>query len=384
MTSRDEGVRTYREFASRITFFSFLDIEEFNPAEFEPEKFRVELDALKELHDVDVETLSRFLCEHPRSISIFSRLLREQRFSNTQIAHFCFDIGVINSGDINTLVAVFDKHHAHDPLFATHVEKEMAKLEKDGIIERSDISALSDEEKVILLKATVQLFSGKDEYLISLLRKPEFPKVSDRTARYLIDNLWANRFLEAMDVEKYLIAKRRARDTKGLHGNFGSQQVRGIIERREIPCVDEILKGSSTLLLDTVHTDIKLTIGWEDIISGWSYTSEKFIEGVLKPKEGKTKKFDFILLHEGIPKVAIETNFYTTVGTKIGINIGEYTDLLEYIEERGIPLYFIWITDGPTWLQTSMRRQMVDQLIPKFGNHLMNYQLFDEYLGTLL
>ena len=383
MTSRDEGVRTYREFASRITFFSFLDIEEFNPTEFKAERYREELDALEELHDVNVGTLSRFLKEHPRSISIFSRLLREQRFSNTQIAHFCFDIGVINSSDIDTLVAVFEAHHAHDPLFATHVEKEMAKLGKDGIIERSDASALSDEEKVILLKATVQLFSGKDEYLISLLRNPEFPKVSERTARYLIENLWVERFLEAMDVEKYLLAKRRARDTKGLHGNFGSQQVRGIIERRGIPCLDEILKGNSTLPLETVHPDLRSTLDWEAIRSGWSYTSEKFIEGVVKPKENKAKQFDFLLLHEGVPKVAVETNFYTTVGTKIGINIGEYTDLLDDIEERGLPLHFIWITDGPTWLQTSMRRQMVDQLIPKFGNHLMNYQLFDEYLRTL-
>ena len=98
------------------------------------------------------------------------------------------------------------------------------------------------------------------------------------------------------------------------------------------------------------------------------------------PSEGS---YTSRLLTEGIPKIAIETNFYTTVGTKIGINIGEYTDLLDDIEERRIPIFFIWITDGPTWLQTSMRRQMVDQLIPKFGNHLMNYQLFNDYLATL-
>jgi len=91
-----------------------------------------------------------------------------------------------------------------------------------------------------------------------------------------------------------------------------------------------------------------------------------------------------VLLEAGVPRVAIETNFYTTVGTKIGINIGEYTDLLDDIRARELPLFFIWITDGPTWLQTSMRRQMVEQLIPKFGEHLMNYQLFDDYLGKLI
>jgi len=296
MTDQGQGIISYRDFASKITFFSFLDIEEFQQIEFKPERYREELDALKTLENVTVEGLAAFLVEHPRIFSVFSRILREQRFSNTQIAHFCFDLEVINSDNLQELIEKFNLHYQSEKLFQTHVDNELHKLHAEGIINQARISSIDDLEKVILLKRAIQFFCSKEEYLIRLLGKPEFKDVSLRTACYLIENLWLDRFLKAIDVEKYLLAKRTVKDTKGLHGNFGSDQVEAILNRHKLKSIDEELGKGQVLRLENVHPNLRSSLLWEDISRNWTYTGQRFIEGLIKPKEGKNKKFDFVLL----------------------------------------------------------------------------------------
>jgi hypothetical protein len=375
---------TYRDFAAKITFFSFLDIEEFQQIDFKPERYRKELDALKTFKDITIESLAVFLVEHPRIILIFSRILRDQRFSNTQIAHFCFDLEVINSDDHAKLTDKFDLHYKSVDLFQTHVNKELHKLHDEGIIDKSEISSIDDTGKVILLKSAIQNFCANDEYLIRILPISEFKDVSLRTSQYLIENLWLDRILKTIDVEQYLLAKRTVRDTRGLHGNFGADKVEEILIRHGLRSIDEDLGKSQMLRQGSAHPNLRSSLNWNEISKKWTYVNERFIEGLIKPNDGKNKKFDFVLLQNGIPKIAIETNFYTTIGTKIGINIDEYIAVLNHIKANAPTINFLWITDGPSWLETNQRRKMVDTLIPTFGKHLMNYKLFDEYLRGLI
>jgi len=99
--------------------------------------------------------------------------------------------------------------------------------------------------------------------------------------------------------------------------------------------------------------------------------------------------FDFILLFNKLPMILIETNFYTTSGTKIAINQGEYVDLLEDVNEfnkaNGTMLKFIWITDGNYWLTKDGENRFDNLKKNYFKNRyeLLNYNLFKENLQEI-
>jgi len=122
------------------------------------------------------------------------------------------------------------------------------------------------------------------------------------------------------------------------------------------------------------------------------YCTEKQVESAANPGtsissvsgSGKPllKRFDFVLLHQGKPRVVIETNFYTTSGSKIGVNEKEYLFLYRYIKQNENGLRFIWITDGNYWLTTTGRR-MFERLVPDFEDSLMNFGTFAEALDSI-
>ena len=90
------------------------------------------------------------------------------------------------------------------------------------------------------------------------------------------------------------------------------------------------------------------------------------------------------------PIILIETNFYTTSGTKIGINQGEYTDLIRDIEmfnqENNENYHFIWITDGNYWLSKDGNNRFINLKTNYFKKdyELLNYNLFKIHLPILL
>ena len=74
-------------------------------------------------------------------------------------------------------------------------------------------------------------------------------------------------------------------------------------------------------------------------------------------------------------------NFYSTAGTKIGINQNEYIDLNNYIKENFNYLKFYWITDGNYWLTTSGKERFLNLL-----NHfdkIFNINIFAEQINNL-
>lgn len=98
----------------------------------------------------------------------------------------------------------------------------------------------------------------------------------------------------------------------------------------------------------------------------------------MKPKEKTPKKFDVVILAGTKPKHLIEVNFYTTAGTKIGINEGEYVDMSKAIGGMG-DFQFHWITDGNYWLSSGGRKQFV-RLSPQFGS-VYNINTFEASLA---
>jgi len=193
-----------------------------------------------------------------------------------------------------------------------------------------------------------------------------------RIAQYLIENLHADEYIKSINLEKYLQTKRHPIDTKGIHGNFGIMKIIKILENNKIE-----------------RWGLE-NIGSEKFKEKFSFDTEKSIKGIVKKKEKSEKIFDFIIYFNNIPIIAIETNFYSTSGTKIGINQGEYTDLIQdiynYNEKTGKNLLFIWVTDGNYWL-TSDGEKRYNNLKGNYfkaDHELLNYNLFKEKLPILL
>ena len=71
-------------------------------------------------------------------------------------------------------------------------------------------------------------------------------------------------------------------------------------------------------------------------------------------------------------------NFYTTAGTKIGINQGEYIDLNNYIQKNFDDFEFYWITDGNYWLTTDGKNRYLNLL--QYFKKIFNINTFEEHL----
>ncbi|RMF05817.1 restriction endonuclease, partial [Candidatus Woesearchaeota archaeon] len=58
--------------------------------------------------------------------------------------------------------------------------------------------------------------------------------------------------------------------------------------------------------------------------------------------------FDFAILTASKSLVLLETNFYSTGGSKLNSTAEQYKYRNDQLKKEGIK--FVWITDGPGWL----------------------------------
>mgnify|MGYP000188550348 CR=1 FL=1 len=364
----------YIDFASKISFYEFLQ-NEFKKPHFNTDKYKDEINLLR--NKLNIEYLTKILGSNPRIIDIFEELLQLKRFTNTQYVNFCFDVNVLNNSEqdliikyINTRVFKFENGRDNKDFLDIYNKfaKTSHKEEKEIIfnVKRAIIGYIDKCQK-------------KREILYTHLQNSIDARL--RVAKYLIENLNADEYLSSLNLENFLKFKRHPIDTKRLHGNFGIMKISKILEENGFININgKWNKG--TLSVNNFISD-KF---FED---KFCYLRERAVQGVKKRKDNKLKVFDFILLYNGIPKVVIETNFYTTSGTKIGINQGEYVDLLEDIDKfnkkEGANLKFIWITDGNYWLtkegENRFKNLKANYFRQKFT--LLNYNLFRENLPEI-
>lgn len=106
------------------------------------------------------------------------------------------------------------------------------------------------------------------------------------------------------------------------------------------------------------------------------FCTEKYVDGVTKPKDKRLKKIDLIIFKDLLPKYLFEMNFYSTEGTKIGINQNEYIDLHNNIKHNFKGLEFYWITDGNYWLTSQGKKRFLNLL--NYFETIYNINLFME------
>ena len=209
------------------------------------------------------------------------------------------------------------------------------------------------------------------ELLHQRISKREFNDISSRIATYLIENLNVNDFIKGININNFLSNKRLAVDTKSIHGKFGIIKIKKILEKHQVVNADDVFNKLKIKELNDKLNSPSLQQYANKVI----YTTEKYVKGITKKKDNKLKKFDFVILKNLRPIVLIETNFYSTSGTKIGINQGEYVDLKADIESIS-DYKFFWITDGNYWLTSDGCARFLN-LSNYFGDQILNYNLFD-------
>lgn len=230
-------------------------------------------------------------------------------------------------------------------------------------------------------KLTISKYIEKSLKNFSLLekriQKREFEDFSIRFSNYLLNNLKLNEVLSTINLEKYLRNKRVPIDTKNLHGEYPKIKIEKILENKGYKNIDHILNKAGIKIL---KHNLKNQLQDPTLTNNKLFCTERFVNKIIKTKDKKLKKFDLIIFHNYKPKYLFEINFYTTEGTKIGINQNEYIDLNNYIKENFEDFKFYWITDGNYWLTNQGKIRFINLL--KYFDKIFNINTFKQQIDN--
>lgn len=369
----------YMDFASKVSFLEFIQ-DEFKYADIPLEKFRKEISLLKSKSQWNINDLSEYVKNYPRSFIIFQNIFQLLRFTNAQLIHFVFDVVKLNSLNIDAIYEYMILNLKHDLEFRKIYLKTInQKLEYDNFI--SHANQYDKKYLVAVFKLTVSKYINmilKDfNTLEARIKKSEFEDYSIRFSNYLLNSLKLNETLDTINIEKYLRNKRIPLDTKSLHGNYPKIKIRKILESNGYKNIDYLLNNAG---IKTLKHDLQEQINDPAIKNGKIFCTERYIDKIIKIKDNKLKKFDLIIFDDGKPRYLFEINFYSTEGTKIGINQNEYIDLNNYIKKKFRNFIFYWITDGNYWLTTQGKVRFLNLL-----NHfdkIFNINIFAENISN--
>jgi type II restriction enzyme len=132
-----------------------------------------------------------------------------------------------------------------------------------------------------------------------------------------------------------------------------------------------VLEALVEVVVDSLcsqHSDMRFL---EQDIFG--HAAEVF--GVECPPAMTNRRFDFAVLHGGVP-TNIEVNFYGGTGSKPSEIVNSYSDRTRVLKAHG--WRFVWVTDGPGWIKMrNPLRKGVSEI-----DYVLNYQMLHEGLLT--
>jgi hypothetical protein len=376
----DDLDHKYVDFASKVSFFEFVE-NEFRPSELPVDSLSSEIEQLQSRNNWDIDSLSRFIQNSPRSFLIFQDMFQLQRFTNAQMIHFMFDISKMNTPNLDSTFEYAILNFMND----LHFQRTFLGMIKRRLGRSVKVDEVLTDRKTYPKAILVAVFKmvipdyvsrmQKDISLIaSRLSKPEFSDCSLRIANYLLDRLELNKMLKSIDLKEYLRNKKIPRDTKGIHGNYLKLRVRKVLDEHGYLNFDAHLNVSG---ISKLPRDLTNVLPQDLLMKKRIYCTEKAVEGIVKKADRREKKFDLIIVSDGKPKHLFEMNFYTTQGTKIDINENEYLELSKSIREN-TDCQFHWITDGNYWL-TEQGERKLKNLWAQFGE-IYNLNTFEEKL----
>ena len=377
MVQKQENI--YIDFASKVSFLEFIQ-DEFRHANVPVEELRQEISLLESKEQWNINDLSEYVKNYPRSFIIFQEICQLLRFTNAQLIHFVFDIVKLNSLNINAIYEYMILNLKYDLEFRKiYLQTINRKLRYDDFI--ATIEQYDNKYLIATFKLAISKYINKIVKKFSILEaritRSEFEDFSIRFSNYLLHNLKLNETLEAINVEKYLQNKKIPLDTKSIHGNYPKIKIIQILESNGYKNIDCTLNEMG---IRTLKHDWQEQVDSSKLKNDKIFCTERYIEGIIKTMDNKPKKLDLIIFKKYKPKYLFEMNFYSTEGTKIGINQNEYIDLNWYIEENFQDLKFYWITDGNYWLTTQGRARFLNLL--NHFDRIFNINIFAEQVDT--
>jgi hypothetical protein len=372
----------YLDFAAKVSFFEFIE-DEFRPSKIPIDSLSAEINRLGSRGEWNIDDLSDFIKNNPRSFLIFQEIFQLQRFTNTQMIHFMFDTSRMNTLRLDSTFEYAVLNLLNDPQFQkTFLELIQKRIRRTvGINEILRDRAVYPKATVVaIFKMTIPYYIKKMQDDVSLiasrLSNREFGDCPVRMANYFLDKLELNKTLRSINLTEYLKNKKIPRDTKGIHGNYLKMRIKKMLDEHGYFNLDEDLKK---LRISELPPNLANKLPRNLYVDRKVYCTEKSVEGIVKQADGRRKKFDLIIFVNGKPKHLFEMNFYSTEGTKIGINEGEYLELSKFIEEN-TDFRFHWITDGNYWL-TENGEKRLRNLWNRFGE-IYNINTFEERLWS--
>ena len=371
----DELSQKYVEFAANVSFLEF-GREEFGLPLIDTSEYAEEIKMLSERSDWGPESLSDLISARPGAFKVLEAVLQQQRFTTAQLVHFFFDVVKMNSLNTDSVYQYALLNMDHDPHLLKICERYLKQMAPGKSLPELRRSHDEFDRKIVVavFKTAIGKYAEKIPERSSILKlrvsDPVFRESSYRLSDYVIHRLKLNDLLRCTDLLGLLQAKCAPKDTKGMTGNFAKGKVVEALERNGFVNIDPILNRKA---VRTLKGNLSELLG-EQLPEGRLFCTERYVQDIVKPKEGKPKKFDVIMLSDGRPKHLFEVNFYTTAGTKIGINEGEYVDMAESIKHHG-EYKFHWITDGNYWLSPSGRERYC-RLSSQYGT-IFNINTFE-------
>lgn len=364
--------KIYTDFASKVSFLEFIQ-EEFKPANFPVEELQTEMSLLSSKKCWNIADLSEYVRSNPRSFVIFEAIFQLQRFTNAQLIHFLFDVTKLNSANLESIYEYMILNLKHDQEFRrVYLTLFLPNLSYEDFVSKLD--TFDKKHLIATFKMAVTKYMGKAskdfKVIESRMTKREFEDITIRLANYLLNNLKMNETLAYINIEKFLRNKRIPLDTKRIHGNYAKLKIMECLHKKGYESMDSLLKQNRAKTLKLTPDSSLIPHKGKKL-----YCTEKYVEGIVK-SNGKPKKFDLCIFGDRKPKHLFEINFYSTEGTKIGINEDEYVDLNNFIKENFPQCRFYWITDGNYWLTPQGKSRFIS-LLGHF-DQILNIHTFAE------
>ncbi|MDO5859572.1 type II restriction endonuclease [Methanobrevibacter sp.] len=108
-------------------------------------------------------------------------------------------------------------------------------------------------------------------------------------------------------------------------------------------------------------------------LPNWEFTKEDSDVNI-----NRSKRFDYVLYENSIPKIVIECNFYNSTGSKPIEVAHAYVELQKDTDDAN--LTFIWVTDGQGWHKMFSTLMDVGENI----DFIVNYNMLDKLIEGLL
>lgn len=371
-----EKEEIYFDFASKISFFEFTQ-DEFKRADIDLADLKDEILALQQQTTWNIDDLSNFVRQHPKGYLIFQEIFQLLRFTNAQLIHFVFDIDKLNSLNQEAIFEYFIFNIKYDGEFRKVFLNLLGQKQRyEDFIK--NIGKYDKKYLIAIFKTTISkytaIISKKFPILQDRITKSEFSDFSIRFSNYLLNNLKLNETLSSINLEAFLRNKKIPIDTKSIHGKYAKIKIKNILRTNDFICLDDFLKKNSISTVPIAGLELP-----DD--KKMLFCTEKYVETIIKPATGQPKKFDLIIFDDFKPKYLFEMNFYSTEGTKIGINEGEYIELNNYIKSKKLGCHFFWITDGNYWL-TLRGKEKFFNLLNHFDK-IYNINTFAEEINRL-